>query len=106
MRDAGQRLWQLYRQLRRRPQAALSPSSAVVNTEVNSHNFLVDRSHDPAPVGLVDYEKAVNATPFLDLAHFLAPTTTRWKRGYRLTQAERTQFLGAYAEASGNPNRP
>ena len=70
---------------------------AVVNTEVNSHNFLVEGD----VVRLVDWEKAVNSTPYLDLAHFLAPTTTLWKRGYRLSVAEREQFFATYATASG-----
>ncbi len=72
-------------------------SVAVVNTEVNSHNFLVDGD----TVRLVDWEKAVNSTHYLDLAHFLAPTTTLWIRGYRLSAMERERFFVAYAAASG-----
>ena len=55
------------------------PSDAplcIVNTELNSGNFLIsrdDHSH------LVDWEKPLVSEPAQDLGHFLAPTTTFWK---------------------------
>lgn len=61
---------------------------------MNSHNFLVDGE----AVRLVDWEKAVNGTRYLDLAHFLAPTTTMWKRGIRLSADQRERFFATYAD--------
>ena len=48
----------------------------MVNTELNSGNFLID----PQGVSsLVDWEKPLVSEPGQDLGHFLAPTTTFWK---------------------------
>jgi len=85
----------------------------IVNTEVNAGNFLVDRS----PYGdaeqdrgwLVDWEKAVISVRYIDLGHFLAPTTTLWKTDWRFSEAHRQDFLRAYAEAlveAGGPAIP
>jgi Ser/Thr protein kinase RdoA (MazF antagonist) len=101
--EAGRRLWGWHAALSGRPDLLLGPPCSVVNTEVNSHNFVVDRDSPSAPVRLVDWEKAVNGSCYLDLAHFLAPTTTRWKRRYRLSAAERELFLRAYVAARGAP---
>lgn len=75
------------------------PSDAplcIVNTELNSGNFLIDRdgrSH------LVDWEKPLLSEPAQDLGHFLAPTTTFWKTDVILTPEEVRQFAADYTEA-------
>ncbi|GAB7081995.1 phosphotransferase [Megalodesulfovibrio paquesii] len=85
----------------------------LVNTEVNSGNFLID----PSPYGdpeqdrgwLVDWEKAVISVRYQDLGHFLVPTTTLWKSDFRFTPDTRREFLKAYREAlleAGGPDIP
>ncbi len=70
----------------------------MVNTEVNSGNFLID----PQRSALVDWEKAVVSSRYQDLAHFLAPTTTLWKSDYRLQDGQKREFLAAYRQALGS----
>lgn len=67
----------------------------IVNTEVNSGNFIVARDR----VVLVDWEKAVCSSVYQDLAHFLVATTTLWKTGVRFADDEKRSFLAAYAAA-------
>lgn len=67
----------------------------VVNTEVNSSNFLVndgvaERSY------LIDWEKPVLGEPAQDLAHFLVPTTTYWKTTTILDRGQMEAFVDAY----------
>ena len=75
------------------------PSDAptcIVNTELNSGNFLIDRdgrSH------LVDWEKPLLSEPAQDLGHFLAPTTTFWKTDVILTPEEVRFFTKKYIAA-------
>ena len=64
----------------------------LVNTEVNSGNFLVS----DAGAYLVDWEKAVESCRYQDLGHFMAPTTTLWKSDTILTPNEKKRFLAAY----------
>jgi aminoglycoside phosphotransferase (APT) family kinase protein len=73
----------------------LDEGMCIVNTEVNSGNFLIN-AHRPR---LVDWEKAVVSCRYQDLAHFVAPTTTLWKRDYRLSDAEVRDFLRHYLAA-------
>ena len=69
----------------------------LVNTEVNSENFLISESG----AYLVDWEKAVESYRYQDLAHFMVPSTTLWKSDTILTQEEKKYFLAAYlCEAS------
>ncbi|MBT8334540.1 MAG: aminoglycoside phosphotransferase family protein [Deltaproteobacteria bacterium] len=70
----------------------LNESLCIVNTEVNSGNFIINESQ----AYLVDWEKAVVSYRYQDLAHFLVPTTTLWKADYRLSPQEREQFLRHY----------
>ena len=72
-------------------------SRCIVNTEVNSGNFLVD----PRRSCLVDWEKAVVSSRYQDLAHFLVPTTTLWKTDCRLNVGARNAFLDIYRQESG-----
>ena len=64
----------------------------IVNTEVNSGNFIVGRK----TTYLVDWEKAVISYRYQDLAHFLVPTTTLWKSDVIFSEAEKMSFLAAY----------
>jgi thiamine kinase-like enzyme len=66
----------------------------IVNTEVNSHNFLIEGGKGY----LVDWEKAVASYRYQDLGHFLAATTTRWKSDYTFSESEKMQFLKSYSQ--------
>lgn len=66
----------------------------VVNTEVNSGNFLITAK----TAYLVDWEKGVVSSRYQDLAHFLAPTTTLWKTDTVFTQEEKKRFLTVYSD--------
>jgi aminoglycoside phosphotransferase (APT) family kinase protein len=68
----------------------------IVNTEVNSGNFVVD----DGIVRLVDWEKAVASYRYQDLGHFLVPTTTLWKSDFRFDAAGRRHVLELYHEAA------
>jgi len=65
---------------------------SIVNTEVNSSNFLVHHGR----TRLVDWEKAVLSSRYQDLGHFLVPTTTLWKGSYVFTAEEKARFLQEY----------
>ena len=71
----------------------------VVNTEVNSGNFLVS----PKSAFLVDWEKSVVSSRHQDLGHFLAPTTTLWKTKTLFTDEQKTDFLRAYHRRLPDP---
>ena len=71
----------------------------MVNTELNSGNFLIDpdgHSH------LVDWEKPLLSEPAQDLGHFLAPTTTFWKTDVILTPEQVKDFAVKYTTAVGD----
>ena len=70
----------------------------LINTELNSSNFLVDDSEEKAY--LLDWEKPIFASPSQDLGHFLAPTTTLWKTDTILTEQEMQRFVTVYSGAS------
>lgn len=74
----------------------LNEPLCIVNTEVNSGNFIINESQ----AYLVDWEKAVVSYRYQDLAHFLVPTTTLWKADCRLSPQEREQFLKYYLNKS------
>jgi aminoglycoside phosphotransferase (APT) family kinase protein len=67
----------------------------MVNTEVNSGNFIIADAGGPGDA-LVDWEKAVVSTRYQDLGHFLVPTTTLWKTDTRLDKTQRDVFLSGY----------
>ncbi|WP_250645454.1 aminoglycoside phosphotransferase family protein [Salidesulfovibrio onnuriiensis] len=73
----------------------------IVNTEVNSHNFLIDDSGPDKRGYLVDWEKAVVSCRYQDLGHFLVPTTTLWKSDRRYSQQEKKAFLEQYLSETG-----
>ena len=69
----------------------------IVNTEVNSGNFLINpdgRSY------LIDWEKPLISEPAQDLGHFLVPTTTFWKTDVILTPEEIRHFVRCYERAA------
>jgi thiamine kinase-like enzyme len=74
---------------------------SIVNTEVNSSNFLI--GEDSAY--LVDWEKAVVSYRYQDLGHFLTPTTTLWKTDHVFSEEEKIYFLEEYRER-GAPSIP
>ena len=70
----------------------------IVNTEVNSNNFLIndgvgERSY------LIDWEKPILGEPVQDLAHFLVPTTTYWKTTTILERSQMDAFVDMYIAA-------
>jgi Ser/Thr protein kinase RdoA (MazF antagonist) len=77
---------------------ALFPLS-IVNTEVNSNNFLIDDKFNLAY--LVDWEKPLVTTPLQDLSYFMVPTTTLWKTNFIFNQGEEEEFLHHYLKERG-----
>jgi aminoglycoside phosphotransferase (APT) family kinase protein len=73
------------------------PWPCIVNTEVNSGNFIVNR--EAGTLHLVDWEMPRWGDPSQDLAHFCSPLTTLWKTDYRMSPAEARGFLDAYRRA-------
>ena len=71
----------------------------INNTELNSGNFLIDRSGHSH---LIDWEKPLLSEPAQDLGHFLAPTTTFWKTDVILTPEEVKDFAVKYRDAVGD----
>lgn len=71
---------------------------AVVNYDLNTHNFVVGEADGAAK--LLDWEKARVAPRTQDLAHFLLPTTTLWRddTATLLSGAQEGEFVGAYLE--------
>ena len=68
----------------------------IVNTEVNSGNFLIN------PEGtsyLIDWEKPLISEPAQDLGHFLVPTTTFWKTDVILKPEDIRHFVSCYVRA-------
>lgn len=77
---------------------AISPR-CIVNTELNSGNFLIQQDRHSY---LVDWEKPLLSEPEQDLGHFLAPTTTFWKTDVILTPEQIRQFVECYRRAVGD----
>jgi len=70
------------------------PWPAIINTEVNSGNFIVQPGRKRA--WLVDWEMPRWGDPSQDLAHFCSPLTTLWKTSYRMNEADKKAFLANY----------
>jgi aminoglycoside phosphotransferase (APT) family kinase protein len=73
------------------------PWPCIINTEVNSGNFIVNR--EKKTLHLVDWEKPLWGDPSQDLSHFCVPTTTLWKTGYCMPPEDKRAFLDAYRAA-------
>lgn len=76
------------------------PWPCIINTEVNSGNFIVNRAMHSAH--LVDWEKPLWGDPSQDLSHFCVPTTTLWKTDCRLDAGQRRSFLKTYQAHIGD----
>ena len=75
------------------------PYRCCINTELNSTNFLADRT-DGVFVRLVDWEKPLYGDPAQDLSHFLAPTTTFWKTDVIFDGQTVDSFIDDYIKAA------
>ncbi len=70
------------------------PWCCIVNTEVNSGNFIVNRK--PGTIHLVDWEMPRWGDPSQDISHFCSPLTTLWKTTYRMTSMSKAAFIDTY----------
>ena len=70
------------------------PWPCIVNTEVNSGNFIVNRRRKT--IHLVDWEMPRWGDPSQDLAHFCSPLTTLWKTDWRISPEQKHDFLRTY----------
>ena len=70
------------------------PWLCIVNTEVNSGNFIVNRTKGSCH--LIDWEMPRWGDPSTDLCHFCSPLTTLWKSSYRFSQESQQFFLDEY----------
>lgn len=70
------------------------PWHSIINTEVNSGNFIANR--DKGTLHLVDWEMPRWGDPSQDLAHFCSPLTTLWKTSYRMDAADKARFITSY----------
>ena len=68
----------------------------IVNTEVNSGNFLINPGGQSF---LIDWEKPLISEPAQDLSHFLVPTTTFWKTDVILKPEKIRHFVRCYEKA-------
>jgi aminoglycoside phosphotransferase (APT) family kinase protein len=73
------------------------PWLRVINTELNSHNFIVNPQTETCSV--IDWEKPIYGEPAQDLSHFLIATTTLWKQDYVLSREDEHLFIDSYLEA-------
>lgn len=73
------------------------PWPCIINTEVNSGNFIVNRQRQT--LHLLDWEMPRWGDPSQDICHFCSPLTTLWKTTYRMPDVERQQFIRRYQEA-------
>ncbi len=70
------------------------PFFSIVNTEVNSGNFIVNRKKNITH--LIDWEMPRWGDPSSDLCHFCSPLTTLWKSKYRFTSKDYLRFIETY----------
>ncbi len=78
------------------------PWPCIINTEVNSGNFIANRK--TGKLYLVDWEKPLHGDPSQDLSHFCAPMTTLWKTDYRMTSEDKTHFIDVYQATMADPH--
>jgi aminoglycoside phosphotransferase (APT) family kinase protein len=72
------------------------PWPCIVNTEVNSGNFIVNPPN--GTIHLVDWEMPRWGDPSQDLSHFCSPLTTLWKTRFRMTPGVKGDFIERYRE--------
>ncbi len=70
------------------------PWRGIVNTEVNSGNFIVNRQN--TTTHLVDWEMPRWGDPSQDIAHFCSPLTTLWKTNFRMAPTQKRDFIQHY----------
>lgn len=70
----------------------IDQKQSLVNTEVNSNNFLITDDYGY----LIDWEKPVISNAVQDLTQFIAETTTLWRTNETLSQQQITAFLTTY----------
>ena len=70
------------------------PWHCIVNTEVNSGNFIVNRVK--RTTHLIDWEMPRWGDPSTDLCHFISPLTTLWKTNFRFSADHRDLFIKEY----------
>lgn len=73
--------------------------ACVINTELNSHNFIIN----PTGSYIIDWEKPLVGEREQDLAHFLAPTTTLWRTHHLIDSHQVEDFVKAYNNESFVP---
>jgi aminoglycoside phosphotransferase (APT) family kinase protein len=78
------------------------PWPCIVNTEVNSGNFIANRRK--GSLHLVDWEMPRWGDPSQDLAHFCSPFTTLWKTRYRMGTADKARFIDTYKNHIRDPH--
>jgi aminoglycoside phosphotransferase (APT) family kinase protein len=72
------------------------PWHCIINTEVNSGNFIVNRRR--STIHLVDWEMPRWGDPSQDLCHFCSPLTTLWKTRFRMTPFTKREFFDLYKQ--------
>ena len=83
--------------------AGISPYNCIINTELNSTNFLINGDGEKSY--LIDWEKPLYGDPAQDLGHFLAPTTTYWKTDTLFEPQEINHYIDKYIdEVAGRYN--
>ena len=78
------------------------PWPCIVNTEVNSGNFIVNRKRKT--IHLVDWEMPRWGDPSQDLSHFCSPLTTLWKTDWRMSPSQKRDFLKTYCRGVDDPH--
>ena len=78
------------------------PWPCIVNTEVNSGNFIVNRNRKT--IHLVDWEMPRWGDPSQDLSHFCSPLTTLWKTDWRMSAEIKRDFLKTYSQHIKDPH--
>lgn len=82
----------------------LAYTPCIINTELNSGNFLIDEPNTRPTQGyLIDWEKPLIGDPAQDLGHFLAPTTTLWRTDVTLTPSEQERMINHYIACHRSP---
>ena len=72
------------------------PWLCIVNTEVNSGNFIVNRTQQTTH--LIDWEMPRWGDPSTDLCHFCSPLTTLWKTNFRFSPDSINLFIREYKQ--------
>ena len=73
------------------------PWFCIVNTEVNSGNFIVNPRR--RTTHLIDWEMPRWGDPSTDLCHFLSPLTTLWKTTFKFSPKTTADFISEYKKA-------